>query len=71
MERLQEIALRKAEIKKMLEGEEEVNLEEIRAELDSLEAEEKSINEAVELEQRKAEEAAQAEAEAEAPVVEE
>ena len=60
MERLQEIALRKAEIKKMLEGEEEVNLEEIRAELDSLEAEEKSINEAVELEQRKADEEAEA-----------
>ena len=59
MERLQEIALRKAEIKKMLEGEEEVNLEEIRAELDSLEAEEKSINEAVELEQRKADEEAE------------
>ena len=60
MERLQEIALRKAEIKKMLEGEEDVNLEEIRAELDSLEAEEKSINEAVELEQRKADEEAEA-----------
>ena len=59
MERLQEIALRKAEIKKMLEGEEEVNLEEIKAELDSLEAEEKSINEAVELEQRKADEEAE------------
>ena len=60
MERLQEIALRKAEIKKMLEGEEDVNLEEIKAELDSLEAEEKSINEAVELEQRKADEEAEA-----------
>lgn len=59
MERLQEIALRKAEIKKMLEGEEEVNLEEIKAELDSLEAEEKSINEAVELAQRKADEEAE------------
>ena len=60
MERLQEIALRKAEIKKMLEGEGEVNVDEIRAELDSLEAEEKSINEAVELEQRKADEEAKA-----------
>lgn len=60
MERLQEIALRKAEIKKMLEGEGEVNVDEIRAELDSLEAEEKSINEAVELEQRKADEEAEA-----------
>ena len=59
MERLQEIALRKAEIKKMLEGEGEVNVEEIRAELDSLEAEEKSINEAVELAQRKADEEAE------------
>ena len=59
MERLQEIALRKAEIKKMLEGEGEVNVDEIRAELDSLEAEEKSINEAVELEQRKADEEAE------------
>lgn len=60
MERLQEIALRKAEIKQMLEGEEDVNLDEVRAELDSLEAEERSINEAVELAQRQADEEAEA-----------
>lgn len=59
MERLEEIAVRKAEIKKLLESEEEVNLEEIRSELDSLEAEERSINEAVEAEQRKADEEAE------------
>jgi len=59
MERLEEIAVRKAEIKTLLEGEEEVNLEEIRAELDSLEAEERAINEEVEAEQRKADEEAE------------
>lgn len=53
MNRLEEIAVRKAEIKTLLESEEEVNLEEIKAELDALETEEKSINEAVEIEQRK------------------
>lgn len=59
MERLEEIAVRKAEIKTILESDEDVNLDEIKAELDSLEAEEKSINEAVELEQRKADEEAE------------
>lgn len=59
MNRLEEIALRKAEIKTLLESDAEVNLEEIKAELDALETEEKSINEAVELEQRKADEEAE------------
>lgn len=59
MERLEEIAVRKAEIKTLLESEEEVNLEEIKAELDALETEEKSINEAIETEQRKADEEAE------------
>lgn len=59
MDRLEEIAVRKAEIKTILESDEDVNLDEIKAELDSLEAEEKSINEAVELEQRKADEEAE------------
>ena len=59
MERLQEIESRKAEIKTLLESEEDVNLEEIRAELDSLEAEERAINEAIEMEQRKADEEAE------------
>lgn len=59
MNRLEEIALRKAEIKTLLESDAEVNLEEIKAELDALETEEKSINEAVEIEQRKADEEAE------------
>lgn len=59
MKRLEEIALRKAEIKSLLESEEEVNVEEIRSELDALEAEERSINEAVEAEQKKADEEAE------------
>lgn len=59
MERLEQIAVRKAEIKTLLESEEEVNLEEIRKELDELEIEEKSINEAIETEQRKADEEAE------------
>lgn len=54
MERLEEIAVRKAEIKTLLESDEQVNLEEIKNELDSLEVEEKSINDAIESEQRKA-----------------
>lgn len=56
MDRLNEIATRKAELKVMLEGEEKVDLEEIRKELDSLEIEEKSINEQVEAEIRKQQE---------------
>lgn len=59
MERLNEIALRKAEIKELLKSDEDVNIEEIRAELDSLEAEERAINEAVAEEQRKADEEAE------------
>jgi HK97 family phage major capsid protein len=59
MERLEEIALRKAEIKTLLESEEEVDVEAIRSELDSLEAEERKINEEVELAQRKADEEAE------------
>lgn len=56
MERLEEIAVRKAEIKTLLESEEEVNLEEIKEELEELEKEEKSINDAIETEQRKVDE---------------
>ena len=48
MKRLLEIRARKAEIRKMLEGEGEVNLQELETELRSLDEEEKSI------EQRKA-----------------
>ena len=59
MNRLEEIATRKAEIKALLEGEEEINLEEVRAELDALEMEEKSINDAIEVEQKKADEEAE------------
>ena len=59
MERLQEIATRKAELKAMLEGEEKVDLEEIRTELEALETEEKEINEKVQAEQKKAEEEAE------------
>lgn len=59
MERLEEIAVRKAEIKALLESEEEVDVEAIRTELDSLEAEERKINEEVELAQRKADEEAE------------
>ena len=59
MERLEEIAVRKAEIKALLESEEEVDVEAIRSELDSLEAEERKINEEVELAQRKADEEAE------------
>lgn len=58
MERLNEIALRKAKIKTLLESEEEVDVEAIRSELDSLEAEERKINEEIELAQRKADEEA-------------
>lgn len=61
MERLQEIATRKAELKAQLEGEEkDLDLEAIKKELDELDAEEKSINEQVDAEQRKANEEAEA-----------
>lgn len=67
MERLQEIATRKAELKAQLESEEQVDLDVIKKELDELEVEEKSINEKVEEETRKAnEEAEQRRKEAEA-----
>jgi len=67
MDRLQEIATRKAEIKALLEGEETPDLEAIKKELDELEMEEKQINEQVEEETRKAQaEAEQRKAEAEA-----
>ena len=59
MERLEEIAVRKAEIKTLLESDEEVDVEVIRSELDSLEAEERKINEEIELAQRKADEEAE------------
>lgn len=59
MERLNEIALRKAEIKTLLESDKEVDVEAIRSELDSLEAEERKINEEIELAQRKADEEAE------------
>lgn len=55
--RLEEILKRKEEIKALLESDEkEVDLEEIRKELDSLEAEEKKINEEIEIEEKKARE---------------
>ena len=53
MERLQEIATRKAELKALLESEEKQDLEAIEKELNDLEMEEKSINEKVEAEQKK------------------
>jgi len=67
MERLQEIATRKAELKALLESEEKQDLEAIEKELNELDMEEKSINEQVEAETRKAEqEAEERKAEAEA-----
>lgn len=60
MERLQEIAIRKAELKAQLEGEEQVDLDAIKKELDELDVEEKSINEKIEAETKKAEEEAEA-----------
>lgn len=60
MERLQEIASRKAELKAMLEGEEkELDLEAIEKELNELDVEEKSINEKIEAETKKAEQEAE------------
>lgn len=56
MERLNEIATRKAELKAMLESEDQVDLEAIEKELNELEVEEKSINEKIEAETRKAQE---------------
>jgi len=58
MERLIEIQARKAEIKALLESNDEANLEELRNELDSLDAEVRKINEEVELAERKAQEEA-------------
>lgn len=57
-ERLQEIATRKADIKALLESEQEVDLDALKKELDELDIEEKSINEKVEAEIRKANEEA-------------
>lgn len=60
MERLQEIATRKAELRSLLEGENaDLDLEAIKKELDELDVEEKSINEKIEAETRKAEEEAE------------
>lgn len=53
MERLQEILTRKAELKELLLSDKDVDLEEIRKEIDSLEEEERSINESVEAIQKK------------------
>ena len=53
MDRLNEIATRKAELKALLESEEKQDLEAIEKELNDLEMEEKSINEKVEAEQKK------------------
>lgn len=58
MERLIEIQARKAEIKALLESNDEANLEELRNELDSLDAEVRKINEEIELAERKAQEEA-------------
>lgn len=61
MDRLQEIATRKAELKAQLEGEaKDLDLDAIKKELDELDVEEKSINEKVEAETRKANEEAEA-----------
>lgn len=60
MERLQEIATRKAELKAQLEGEnDDLDLDAIKKELDELEVEEKSINEKIKAETRKAQEEAE------------
>lgn len=60
MERLNEIATRKAELKAMLEGDNaDLDLDAIKKELDELDAEEKSINEQKEVEQKKAEQEAE------------
>lgn len=60
MERLQEIATRKAELRSLLEGDNaELDLDAIKKELDELDVEEKSINEKIEEETRKAQEEAE------------
>ena len=61
MERLQEIATRKAELKAQLESKaEDLDLEAIEKEMNDLAEEEKSINEQIEAETRKANEEAEA-----------
>lgn len=57
--RLQEIVTRKAELKAMLESDEQVDLDAVKKELDELEVEEKSINEQIEAETRMAEQEAE------------
>lgn len=60
MERLQEIATRKAELKAQLESEvKDLDLDAIKKELDQLDAEEKSIYEKIEAETKKANEEAE------------
>lgn len=59
MNRLDEITTRKAELKALLESEEEQDLEAIERELNELDIEEKSINEQVATEERKAQEEAE------------
>lgn len=58
-ERLKEILARKAEIRKLLESDEDVNLDEIKTELDALETEEKALNEKAEAEEKKEEQEAE------------
>lgn len=60
MERLNEIATRKAELKALLEGEEKVDLEVIQKELDELEMEERQINEQIKADDEKAKNEAEA-----------
>lgn len=58
MDRLNEINARKAQIKSLLEDEKsDVNLEEIRSELESLEKEERELNAQIEKEERADEDA--------------
>ena len=59
MDRLNEIETRIAEITTLLKSGEEANIDELREELDSLDAEEATINAKVEEEQRKAQEEAE------------
>lgn len=55
MNRLEEIAVRKAEIKALLTSDAECNLEEVRAEIDALEEEERSIRTALAESEKEAE----------------
>lgn len=59
MERLEEIAKRKAELRSLLESDQEVDFEKVNAEIDALALEERSIKDALEAEERKAKEDAE------------